>query len=288
MKAQQLLVASAAMVAAQDAEPTPEAFDWTSLKASKSLDYTDCYDGFKCAKLSVPLDLKNETDSRMISIAVMTLPAVVDEDDETFGGTIFVNPGGPGGAGTDFIPALGRHMQVTFDIPDEKHYEILSWDPRGVGYSEPRADCYPGNEPARNMAMYEVRAAGGSGRDNRTIPLQYGLADAFALQCQAADQDADIMSYTTTPAVVGDMLEILDRIEDNRQGSRKRRGLKCRDTKEKARMQYVGFSYGAALGQYLLTMHPERVSRIVLDGVASADEYANKEVRTTFPGPSLR
>lgn len=276
------------MVAAQDAEPTPEAFDWTSLKASKSLDYTDCYDGFKCAKLSVPLDLKNETDSRMISIAVMTLPAVVDEDDETFGGTIFVNPGGPGGAGTDFIPALGRHMQVTFDIPDEKHYEILSWDPRGVGYSEPRADCYPGNEPARNMAMYEVRAAGGSGRDNRTIPLQYGLADAFALQCQAADQDADIMSYTTTPAVVGDMLEILDRIEDNRQGSRKRRGLKCRDTKEKARMQYVGFSYGAALGQYLLTMHPERVSRIVLDGVASADEYANKEVRTTFPGPSLR
>lgn len=115
---------------------TPPSFDWDSISPSTSLAYTDCYGAFKCAKLSVPLDWLDESSNGTngtdrVSLAILKLPAVVNDTDPTFGGTIITNPGGPGGSGVEFVLLAGSRMQSVAD--GEKHYEILSFDPRGVG-----------------------------------------------------------------------------------------------------------------------------------------------------------
>ncbi|KAJ4150242.1 hypothetical protein LMH87_011000 [Akanthomyces muscarius] len=48
------------------------------------------------------------------------------------------------------------------------------------------------------------------------------------------------------------------------------------ETKEDVpRLQYIGFSYGTVLGNYFASLFPERVSRMVLDGVVDSYDYAS-------------
>lgn len=70
-------------------------FPWEDLVASEKLEYTPCHDGFQCAKLRVPLDWLDTTDSRTAEIAIIKLPADIEggENGEYWAGPILVNPG---------------------------------------------------------------------------------------------------------------------------------------------------------------------------------------------------
>lgn len=131
-------------------------FDWDSITPSSDLSYTPCYDkfGLQCARLLVPLDWQNASNPHNVSIAIAKLPAKVPDDDPKFGGTIFTNPGGPGGSGVTFILTAGRKLQNI--LSGRKEYEILSWDPRGVGLTSPNADCFAGDIGAREVADVQV------------------------------------------------------------------------------------------------------------------------------------
>ncbi|KAL7940662.1 TAP-like domain-containing protein [Trichoderma barbatum] len=252
-------------------------FNWSSIKPSKELIYVDCLEEYKCARLLAPLDPKNESDTREVALAILKLPAKVPIDDETFGGTIFTNPGGPGSSGTDFVTSIGHHLQETFDRPGKKHYEILSWDPRGVGETTPRAQCFPGKEAALSNFYNEQRGTTGLSQLG-LIPYNYGLNEAFNQQCEKAN--SGILGYATTTNVVADMLVMLDAVEDERKAALNRRGIE-RATNSPARLQYVGFSYGTILGNYFASMHPGRVGRMVLDGVMDVEDYARGPGFTT-------
>jgi pimeloyl-ACP methyl ester carboxylesterase len=115
-------------------------FDWPTIEPSKSLNYTPCYADHKFAKLLLPLDWLDPVDNNAI-VAIIARPANVDESDESFGGTIITNPGGPGSSGIGSVLAAGGLMQRKAD-GDHKKFEILSFDPRGVGFTTPAADCY--------------------------------------------------------------------------------------------------------------------------------------------------
>ncbi|MHC5722135.1 MAG: hypothetical protein ACYTX0_61495, partial [Nostoc sp.] len=49
-------------------------------------------------------------------------------------GSLLVNPGGPGGSGYDFLAA---GVTSAVDETLAKNFDIVSWDPRGVGKSTP-------------------------------------------------------------------------------------------------------------------------------------------------------
>ena len=87
------------------------AFDWHKIKASQELEYHRCYTSYECARLEVLLDWSNLTNRNVITLAIAKLPATVDVTDESFGGTIIVNPGGPGGSGVIEILKTARSIQ---------------------------------------------------------------------------------------------------------------------------------------------------------------------------------
>uniref|UniRef100_A0A8H7K2G1 Peptidase S33 tripeptidyl aminopeptidase-like C-terminal domain-containing protein n=1 Tax=Bionectria ochroleuca TaxID=29856 RepID=A0A8H7K2G1_BIOOC len=267
-------------------------FDWSGIQPTKNLVYHPCYGTFQCARLEVPLDWHNASDPRTVSIAIRTLPAVVRHDDPTFGGSILTNPGGPGGSGIQFAEDFALPLQRIVDRPGRKHYEIVSFDPRGIGYTTPAADCF--HDPvARSAWMLEYRGIGGlTGVGHGHLSesaMGYTLAmnDMFARHCRQSEAKyGEILSFVNTPSVARDMVEIIDRIDQLHNPTTKnttQADLASTAVDEAVingdgkvpRLQYIGFSYGTALGNYFASMFPGRVGRIVVDGVTDADDYAN-------------
>lgn len=134
-----------ATFAATSSLPTAWSFDWYAIEPSPDLEYHDCYETSKCARLKLPLDwlaADNGTDDgRTVAIAVMMVPAVVPTNHSAYAGPIFTNPGGPGGSGIQTQLGLGPYIQSIVDKPNERHYDIVSFDPRGVGLSTPAVNC---------------------------------------------------------------------------------------------------------------------------------------------------
>ncbi|PNY29548.1 Carboxylesterase A [Tolypocladium capitatum] len=290
MRSNALLVAAGlpglAPALSQAADRTP-AFDWDSITPSRDLGYHDCYGGFRCARLVLPLDWQNATaDDRTVALAVIKLPAVVPASDPSFAGPILTNPGGPGGSGVAFIQSFGRRLRRIADKPGRRHYDIVSFDPRGVANSWPRADCFPGDLLTRDAVMLEARGHGALDSGKLSVPHALGLFAGFGRRCLEAEahglNGGDIMGYMSTPSVARDMVEMIDKIEELRGRESESRGhrpeLKRRsgdaDDDDLVRLQYIGFSYGTILGNYFASMFPGRVGRIVLDGVSNASDYS--------------
>src|SRR5689334_21245515 len=91
------------------------------------LSWNDCGGGFQCATLSVPLDY-SDARGTAISLALIRMPA---RDGDQRLGSLFVNPGGPGASGVDFVRAWAG--SVSGDVRDR--FDIVGWDPRGIGQS---------------------------------------------------------------------------------------------------------------------------------------------------------
>lgn len=276
-------------------------FDWTTIRPSKDLEYHDCFDGFKCARLIAPLDYKNDSDSRTVSLAMIKLPAVVSDNDPAFAGSIFTNPGGPGGAGVGFLVRAGKGLRDVLDKPSRRHYEIVSFDPRGIGSSWPRANCFVRDTLARDAVLLELRGHGPlDGRGGNTIPYVLALQRAIGRRCQDAEESSinggQIMAYMGTPSVARDMIQMVDKIAELRArngGTRRhpshgggdqedRLELKRRRNQmdhDIPRLQYIGYSYGTVLGNYFASLFPGRVGRIVLDGVVNTNDYSSGPVR---------
>lgn len=287
MKQASALIATLAVGASAASAPEAPKFDWQSIAASKDLEYHDCYDGLKCARLIVPRDWKNETDPNTVTLAIAKLPAAVPDDDASFAGTIFTNPGGPGGSGVGFILRGGKPLQKTVDKPGKKHYEILSWDPRGIGYTEPVVDCFDGNTLARDAEGYTELSL--PSISSGPSALNFLLAKYKARGGHCAKVMEDVLPYVNTPSVARDMVEMVDKIHELREREAGKKKPDDKDDEEEdddrlelrrvkadktPRIQYMGFSYGSVLGNYFAALFPERVGRVMLDGVVDTDDYA--------------
>ncbi|KAL7920803.1 TAP-like domain-containing protein [Trichoderma austrokoningii] len=268
-----VLVAASTSLSTATTSPVKE-FDWASIVPSSHLQYHGCYGGrFKCARLSVPLDWHNASDARLAHIAMVKLPAVVPTDDATFGGTIIVNHGGPGLSGVSYLVQNGVNIQrLLVDIPDKRHYEIVAFDPRGVGRTTPAVDCFRSDESARTTWALENHARGPL-NSKQAIGYGLGIMAFHASRCKAEDgarPETEAMAFVNTPSVARDMVEMVDRIDELRKGVSKD---KDKDA-EVVRIQYIGWSYGSVLGNYFASMFPGRVGRMVLDGVMDPRDYA--------------
>ncbi|EXV05042.1 peptidase family S33 and alpha/beta hydrolase domain protein [Metarhizium robertsii] len=253
-------------------------FDWNAVEPSWHLHYSPCYDGFQCARLLMPLDwLDAEPSNETVALSMIKLPAAVDCSDASFGGTVITNPGGPGSSGVRHVLKNGRYMQTMMD--GEKHFEIMSFDPRGVAHSKPAADCYA-SEPARTAAAWQSRGFTNFDASAENLKYQKAFAAARGLQCaKPGPHGYAIQEYMATASVARDMVRIIDEIESLHQ---KALAQKLQHEAQKpvtskpanvARLQYYGTSYGTFLGNTFMSMFPGRVKRMVLDGVIVPEDW---------------
>ncbi|KAH8732789.1 TAP-like protein-domain-containing protein [Phaeosphaeriaceae sp. PMI808] len=271
-----------------------KAFQWSQIVASPQLKFHKCFDGFECAKLSLPLDYFNGTyPDETVSIAITKLPAKVHLDDPRYGGPILLNPGGPGGSGTLLALVLGKPLQdivdpdidANIDSTDVRYYDILGFDPRGIGESEPYAQCLDDPAAAWSWNLRE-NTEGILGSSDAALGRLWSMTHAWGSACKQVMDDAsgpNIKQYMTTAIVARDMLEIIEKhaayvaeVLDQSTAKGCRRSYEPDSalyTPSEAKLDYWGFSYGTFLGSTFASMFPERVGRVILDGVVSSYDY---------------
>ena len=248
-------------------------FNWDAIEPTRDLRYTPCYDGFECARLLMPLDWLDNDNAETVAIAMIKLPASVPSESDSFGGTVILNPGGPGDSGVVHILRNARYIQNMMDA--RKHYEILSFDPRGMFHSTPIADC---NVTAETRAIAEWQGRGLGSLDTPEERLKYhkALATANGLQCaKKGPRGYAIQEFMSTASVARDMLRMVDeiaRLDGQSQNWGSQRPLSAGGL---PRLQYYGTSYGTVLGNTFMSMFPGRVRRMILDGVVVASDWVN-------------
>lgn len=257
-----------AMAIASNRPNTIADFNWDSVNASTNLQYHNCYTEFQCARLILPMDWLDKKNQDNVTIAIIKRPAVVHDDDPSFGGTIFAQPGGPGVSGTMYGRNKGKRIQDMLDKPGKKHYEILSFDPRGMGHSTPKINCFHGLLGyVRDLERITI---GNLDLNPETLAMAVAAAKADGVQCDKVH--GKYLSFVGTSDVARDIIAILDKIEELRQHEanqleQSRLELRSERKENLPRLQYIGISYGTQIGQFFASMFPGRVGRMVLDGV---------------------
>lgn len=200
-----------------------------------NLVWRDC-GAIQCTTLSVPLDWAHPAGTR-IDLSLARRPATGSRL-----GVLLTNPGGPGGSGIELVQAAAE----AFDPTVRERFDIVSWDPRGVGASAP-ADCTP------NLDYFY--AVNRNGTSSATATANAAVAKQFVTACVRGSHG--LLAHLSTPETVRDMDAI-----------RAAMGAHTID--------YLGFSYGTYIGSLYAKRYPSRVRAMVLDGaIDPALSYAD-------------
>ncbi|KAL9082362.1 MAG: hypothetical protein Q9165_008909 [Trypethelium subeluteriae] len=274
----------------------------SQLSSHEDLQYASCFEGLQCARLSLPLDWWNGTTSKNISLAVLRLPAKVPVTDPRYGGPILVNPGGPGGSGVYLVEKIGHQLQDLVDYTEgpnqtlgntqAKYFDVLGFDPRGIGASEPTMQCFQGLSVSQTWAL-RTMSEGIINSSDASLGRLWSMAHAVGASCSANLEDYDIKTYGSTASAARDMLELVEKHGKWRdlEARKQLRQGSCRASvpqKFPARLQhlqykpgeekilYWGFSYGSFLGSTFAAMFPSRIERLALDAVVDAPDYVQQ------------
>jgi pimeloyl-ACP methyl ester carboxylesterase len=183
-----------------------------------------------CTRLTVPLDYARPTGAT-IKLAVLRVPA--DKKSERIG-SLVVNPGGPGGSGTNF--ASYGALQFGAELAD--HFDIVGFDPRGVGSSDP-ISC------GSTAQLDQLLAMDPDPDDAAERNRMDALTAEFGNACLSAS--GDLARHISTKEAARDM-DVL------------------RAALGEPKLDYLGFSYGTFLGATYAEEFPANVGRFVLDG----------------------
>ena len=199
---------------------------------SQKLTWSTCYDNFECTYLQVPVDYLNFKEGRF-KLRVLRLKAINQRKKI---GSLVINPGGPGASGVDYA----YNAEYVFSPSLLEKYDIVGFDPRGVGQSDPircltnsqtdaslAADSKPDNKDELNVLIRQMRQ--------------------YVSRCESRTHD--ILHFSTA-----DSARDMDLL---------------RAALGEKRLNYLGVSYGTYLGTLYADFFPSRVGRMVLDGAIS-------------------
>jgi pimeloyl-ACP methyl ester carboxylesterase len=189
----------------------------------------------QCAQLSVPLDYR-KPHGRQITVTVSRIPAT---DPGSRRGILLSNPGGPGGSGLDLPSMLAQALPAEVQAA----YDLIGFDPRGVGASTPISCGLDPATPAELILPYP--ATDGS------IDRNVAFAKSAAASCAAVS--GDLLPHITTANTARDM----DRI---------------RAALGEGKLSYLGYSYGSYLGAVYTSLFPQRSDRIILDSAVDPNK----------------
>ena len=201
---------------------------------AQTVSWSGCgdYDGMQCAKIAAPTDWDAPADGE-IELAIVKSPAT-----GTAQGSVLVNPGGPGGSGWSFVYGQGPS---TVSAAVSESFDIIGWDPRGVGQSTP-VTCY--SEPAETdevlYGTFEAEYDSQAWIDELTQVEQ-----AFAAACGA--NTGALLGNLDAASNAKDMDMIRALVGDDK-------------------LNYLGYSYGTFFGTVYAELFPQNVGRLVLDG----------------------
>lgn len=207
-----------------DSVPTTDNFEFVDFGA----------DNVQVGHLEVPLDY---SDPSLGTIDLYVTRHLADP--ATRIGSLLVNPGGPGFGGSDFaIYADQIYSQTLLD-----HFDIIGWDPRGTGLSEPAIDC---------VDNYDDYFANTDITPDDDAEKQRLIDSAQEFTDNCVTKNADLLPYVGTNNSARDMDAIRQALGEEK-------------------ISYFGFSYGSELGATWATLFPDTVRAAVLDGAADPD-----------------
>lgn len=184
-----------------------------------------------CTTVAVPID-EADPQGPQAHLAVIKIPATGRRI-----GSLLLNPGGPGASAVDAVVGIADGLS---DSPIAEHFDLVGFDPRGVGYSTPQLRCRTDAEfdAWRREPMVDFSKAG--------VAAIEGQYRGLAAQC-AERMGKAFLSGVGTAAAARDMDVVRQALGDEK-------------------INYLGFSYGTELGTVYLQRFPDRVRAMVLDG----------------------
>jgi pimeloyl-ACP methyl ester carboxylesterase len=204
-----------------------------------------CDKSFQCTSLTVPLDYAHPA-GRTLHIAVIRQPSSGSHD-----GSLIINPGGPGGSGVTFEEQASSAFSQLTD-----HYDLVSFDPRGVGRSDP-IRCVTSTQLT---TFINVNPVPQNAAEHAELVAQ---AKLFANDCYARN---------------GNYLEHVGTIDQARDMDVLRAAL------GDAKLTYYGASYGTYLGAKYAQLFPTHIRAMVLDGALNPDEPSTQENQVQAAG----
>ncbi len=220
--------------------PRALAVDDTAISApaaapASNLNWSPCYRAFgplQCTTVQVPLDYDNPNGTS-ISIAMVRLPAT---DAANRIGSLFLNPGGPGGSGVDLllfaVPFLPPPLRARFDI--------IGFDPRGIARST-ALRCFG---TPRQWGPYFTPFAFPITAEEEEAWI---TADRY-LDSACEQRGGPIIDHMATADVARDLDLLRQAVGDEK-------------------LSYYGISYGSYIGQTYANMFPDNFRALAIDGV---------------------
>ncbi len=205
--------------------------------SDQPVDWQPCGTGLVCARVLAPLDY-DDPDGTALTLALAKRPAT----GSTNRGPLFLNPGGPGGSGVSLVRG--------FDPAGLADFDLIGWDPRGVGSSTP-VSCYGGADLDRYDSIDDS--------PDNPAEVQALLTEhrRFGASCLA--RSGVLLEHISTAETVRD-LDLL------------------RELVGADRLSYLGFSYGTLIGSLYAQSYPTRVNRMVLDGATDITDGSVSQV----------
>ncbi|MFE2678226.1 alpha/beta hydrolase [Streptomyces hygroscopicus] len=180
---------------------------------------------YQCATIKVPLDYRAPQGKR-ITMAISRIKSTAPDKRH---GVLFFNPGGPGGPGLD----MPLYMKDTLPEAARQKYDLIGFDPRGVGRSSP-VTCDLETEEENWLRPYK----------EATFDKDVAWARDVARKCRATS--GDVLKHITTRNTARDM-DLLRAVLGEK------------------KISYFGYSYGTYLGSVYTQLFPARADRVVLD-----------------------
>ena len=187
------------------------------------------------AMVSAPIDYDDPSGEQL---KIYVARRLADDPDHRIG-SLLINPGGPGFGGSDFA----FYADQIFDARLLQCFDIVGWDPRGTGFSEPYIDCIDDYDPY--FAEIDITPDNDSERRDLVAKSQ-----EFADRCIEENDAIALHVGTNSSARDIDLL---------------------REALGEDRTSYFGFSYGSELGATWATLFPSTVRAAVLDGASDPD-----------------
>lgn len=186
--------------------------------------------GTQCGLLSVPVDYA-KPDGDVAQLAVVRIPATGQRV-----GSLIVNPGGPGESG------VGAAVSIVRFLPREirERYDLVGFDPRGVGASKPAVWC---NSDADND---RIRADPGVDYSPAGVEHLEQETKAFVQRC-VDRMGEEFLANVGTVSVAKDLDSLRQSLGDEK-------------------LTYLGYSYGTRIGATYAELFPDKVKSMILDG----------------------
>lgn len=222
--------------AQSDDESRPDRTTTAPGDGTDAVGWEEVADGIDTGTLEVPIDYDDP--SRGTFELFVARHRATDPDERI--GSLLVNPGGPGFGGSDWALYAGS----VYDDELLERFDIIGWDPRGTGKSEPAVDCIDDYD---EFASGDITPDTDAERDELIEQ-----ARDFAEACE--QNSGEILEYIGTNNSAADMDSIRKALGEEK-------------------ISYFGFSYGSELGAAWATLFPDTVRAAVLDG--ASDPHAD-------------